>query len=75
MCREDGCYALTGTKKTKVGMVTVPTLLLFNADFKPRAYCLSSIFLLIEEEILFTRVIRPDVFDTFVDFAFVFHFL
>ena len=33
------------------------------------------IFFLIEEEVVFAWVIRPDVFDTFVDVAFVFDLL
>ena len=34
-----------------------------------------SIFLFVEEEVFFGGVVGPDVFDAFVGFAFVFHFL
>lgn len=33
------------------------------------------IFLLIKKEILFARIIRPNIFYTFIDFAFIFHLL
>ena len=33
------------------------------------------IFFLVEEEVFFAGVVGPDIFDAFVDFAFVFHLL
>ena len=34
-----------------------------------------SIFLFVEEEVFFAWVVGPDIFDAFVGFAFIFHFL
>ena len=33
------------------------------------------IFVLVEEEVFLTWIVRPDVFDAFIHFAFIFHFL
>ena len=33
------------------------------------------IFIFVEEKVFLARIVRPNVFDAFVDFAFVFHFL
>ncbi len=33
------------------------------------------IFVLVEEEIFLTWIVRPNVFDAFIHFAFIFHFL
>src|SRR5690606_39309376 len=34
-----------------------------------------SVFVLVEEEVILARVIRPDVLDAFIQFALVFHLL
>ena len=34
-----------------------------------------SILFLVKEEILLTRIIRPNIFDTLIDFALIFHLL
>ena len=33
------------------------------------------VFIFIKEEIIFTRIVRPDIFDTFIGFTFIFNFL
>lgn len=33
------------------------------------------VFVLVEEEIFLTWIVRPNVFDAFIHFAFIFHFL
>lgn len=33
------------------------------------------IFVLVEEEVFLTWIVRPNVFDAFIHFAFIFHFL
>ena len=53
-----------------------PPILLIDRDLIA-VYVLkiALIFLLVEEEVFFAGVVGPNVFDTLIDFTFVFHFL
>lgn len=47
----------------------------YHKTFVFPCYRVASIFILIEEEVILARVIRPDILDIFIDFTFVFHLL
>ena len=53
-----------------------PPILLIDRDLiVVFALKIALIFLLVEEEVFFAGIVGPNIFDAFVNFAFVFHFL
>lgn len=62
-------------KKEDVEDYCCPQHLVFQYDFQRVLSHFNLILILVEEEIFLTWIVRPNVFDAFIHFAFIFHFL
>lgn len=77
--RHRGCSACTafGGKRTEKAVwtslreISIP-LIFVRFKLKLVGFL---VFVLVEEEIFLTWIVRPNVFDAFIHFAFIFHFL